>query len=134
MAQNLGIHAVTPEISDWTSKIQIVDISRPGESTEKKIKYLNMIIQDEQVLLHFFLILFLLQLLNNFSSITTDKKYSRPFSLTYLLRRQNTQLTSLSSILGASLFTNMSTLDLGTTKLIFTRFTSSAANNKRIIF
>lgn len=54
MDQNLRICAMTPETPDWTCKIQIVDICRPGESKEKMIKYLNMIAQDEHVFLHFF--------------------------------------------------------------------------------
>ncbi|XP_060211571.1 uncharacterized protein LOC132638813 isoform X2 [Lycium barbarum] len=48
MAQKLGIHVITPDTADWTCKIQVVDICGPGESNVKKIKYLNMIVQDEQ--------------------------------------------------------------------------------------
>ncbi|MCE5167646.1 hypothetical protein HAX54_014981, partial [Datura stramonium] len=48
MAQTLGIQAITPELPDWTCKIQVVDICKLGESKERKIKYLNMIFQDEQ--------------------------------------------------------------------------------------
>ncbi|XP_060203167.1 uncharacterized protein LOC132631582 isoform X3 [Lycium barbarum] len=48
MAQKLGIHVITTDTADWTCKIQVVDICGPGESNVKKIKYLNMIVQDEQ--------------------------------------------------------------------------------------
>ncbi|MCD9643941.1 hypothetical protein HAX54_031833, partial [Datura stramonium] len=48
MAQTLDIQAITPELPDWTCKIQVVDICKPGEIKERKIKYLNMIFQDEQ--------------------------------------------------------------------------------------
>ncbi|XP_059281908.1 uncharacterized protein LOC132035796 isoform X2 [Lycium ferocissimum] len=48
MTQRLGIYAITPEIPDWTCKVQVVDICKPGESSHRKIKYLNMIFQDEQ--------------------------------------------------------------------------------------
>ncbi|XP_060167361.1 uncharacterized protein LOC132598478 isoform X2 [Lycium barbarum] len=48
MTQRLGIYAITPEIPDWTCKVQVVDICKPGEGSHRKIKYLNMIFQDEQ--------------------------------------------------------------------------------------
>ncbi|XP_019238219.1 PREDICTED: replication protein A 70 kDa DNA-binding subunit B-like [Nicotiana attenuata] len=48
MAERLGICAITPTTPNWTCKVQVVDICRPGESSDRKIKYLNMIFQDEQ--------------------------------------------------------------------------------------
>ncbi|XP_060178614.1 uncharacterized protein LOC132608862 isoform X2 [Lycium barbarum] len=48
MTQRLDIYAITPEIPDWTCKVQVVDICKPGEGIHRKIKYLNMIFQDEQ--------------------------------------------------------------------------------------
>nr|XP_018625464.1 uncharacterized protein LOC104093695 [Nicotiana tomentosiformis] len=51
MTKRLGICAITPDTLDWTCKVQVVDIRRPGESTERKIKYLNMIFQDEHMCL-----------------------------------------------------------------------------------
>ncbi|XP_015167071.1 uncharacterized protein [Solanum tuberosum] len=48
MTHNLLIHEITPETPLWTCKVQIVDIYGPAESKERKVKYLNMIVQDEQ--------------------------------------------------------------------------------------
>ncbi|XP_060207311.1 uncharacterized protein LOC132635098 isoform X2 [Lycium barbarum] len=47
MTQRLGIYAITPEIPDWTCKVQVVDICKPGEGSHHKIKYLNMICNIE---------------------------------------------------------------------------------------
>ncbi|PHT98137.1 hypothetical protein BC332_32936 [Capsicum chinense] len=49
MTERLNIHAITPETPNWICKIQVVDMGRPGEGIKQKIKYLNMIFQDEQV-------------------------------------------------------------------------------------
>ncbi|KAK6793353.1 hypothetical protein RDI58_006806 [Solanum bulbocastanum] len=48
MEQNIRICELTPQSSDWICKTQIVDICGPTESKEKKLKYLNMILQDKQ--------------------------------------------------------------------------------------
>lgn len=48
MEQNLHRDVITPEILDWTCKVQLMDICEPREGRERKIKYMNMIFQDEQ--------------------------------------------------------------------------------------
>ncbi|KAK4719195.1 hypothetical protein R3W88_017533 [Solanum pinnatisectum] len=48
MEQNIRICELAPQSSDWICKIQIVDICGPAESKEKRVKYLNMILQDKQ--------------------------------------------------------------------------------------
>ncbi|PHT43949.1 hypothetical protein CQW23_17974 [Capsicum baccatum] len=48
IAERLNIHAIIPETPNWISKVQVVGMGRPGEGIKRKIKYLNMILQDEQ--------------------------------------------------------------------------------------
>ncbi|KAK6796605.1 hypothetical protein RDI58_004306 [Solanum bulbocastanum] len=48
MEQNIRICELTPQSSDWICKTQIVDICGPTESKEKKLNYLNMILQDKE--------------------------------------------------------------------------------------
>ncbi|KAM3265350.1 hypothetical protein P3L10_002344 [Capsicum annuum] len=49
MTERLNIHAITPQTPNWICKVQVVDMDRPGEGIKQKIKYMNMIFQDEQM-------------------------------------------------------------------------------------
>ncbi|XP_059285802.1 uncharacterized protein LOC132039314 [Lycium ferocissimum] len=48
MASRLNIDQITTDTPDWTSKVQIVDMSRERESPEKKIRFQNLILEDEE--------------------------------------------------------------------------------------
>ncbi|KAF3653132.1 hypothetical protein FXO38_15789 [Capsicum annuum] len=48
MTESLNIHAITPQTPNWICKVQVVDIGRPGEGIKQKIKYMDVIFQDEQ--------------------------------------------------------------------------------------
>ncbi|KAK6775659.1 hypothetical protein RDI58_026660 [Solanum bulbocastanum] len=49
MEQNIRICELAPQSSDWIYKIQIVDICGPANSKKKRLKYLNIILQDKQL-------------------------------------------------------------------------------------
>uniref|UniRef100_M0ZL83 Replication protein A OB domain-containing protein n=1 Tax=Solanum tuberosum TaxID=4113 RepID=M0ZL83_SOLTU len=49
MAPRMNIDGITPDTLDWTCKVQIVDMSRDRLSLEKKIRFQNLILEDEQV-------------------------------------------------------------------------------------
>ncbi|KAH0645241.1 hypothetical protein KY284_033125 [Solanum tuberosum] len=49
MAPRMNIDGITPNTLDWTCKVQIVDMSRPRLSLEKKTRFQNLILEDEQV-------------------------------------------------------------------------------------
>ncbi|KAG5607065.1 hypothetical protein H5410_028557 [Solanum commersonii] len=51
MAPRMNIDGITPDTLDWTCKVQIVDISRARLSLEKKTRFQNLILEDEEVLL-----------------------------------------------------------------------------------
>ncbi|XP_015161150.1 replication protein A 70 kDa DNA-binding subunit D-like [Solanum tuberosum] len=48
MAPRMNIDGITPDTLDWTCKVQIVDMSRDRLSLEKKIRFQNLILEDEQ--------------------------------------------------------------------------------------
>lgn len=47
MVLRLKISEITPDTADGTCKVQVVDISRHRQSHEKKIKFQNLILEDE---------------------------------------------------------------------------------------
>ncbi|WMV27496.1 hypothetical protein MTR67_020881 [Solanum verrucosum] len=50
MAPRLNIDGITTDTLYWTCKVQIVDMSRDRLSLEKKTRFQNLILEDEQVL------------------------------------------------------------------------------------
>ncbi|XP_060186116.1 uncharacterized protein LOC132615531 [Lycium barbarum] len=48
MAPRLNIDRITTDTPDWTSKVQIIDMSRERENPEKKIRLQNLILEDEE--------------------------------------------------------------------------------------
>lgn len=48
MAPTMNIDGITPDTLDWTCKVQIVDMSQPRLSLEKKTRFQNLILEDEQ--------------------------------------------------------------------------------------
>ncbi|KAG5596083.1 hypothetical protein H5410_037315 [Solanum commersonii] len=50
MAPRLNIDGITTDTLYWTCKVQIVDMSKDRLSLEKKTRFQNLILEDEQVL------------------------------------------------------------------------------------
>ncbi|KAK4362118.1 hypothetical protein RND71_017359 [Anisodus tanguticus] len=50
MALRFNIDRITVDTPDWTCKVQIVDMSHARESPEKKIRFLNLILKDEEII------------------------------------------------------------------------------------
>lgn len=48
MDRRLSIYQITPDTPDWTCKVQIVDIGRPRQSQDKKIRFQNLLLEDEE--------------------------------------------------------------------------------------
>ncbi|KAK4727082.1 hypothetical protein R3W88_031999 [Solanum pinnatisectum] len=48
MAPRLNIEGITTNTPDWTCKVQIVDMSQDGLSLERKIRFQNLILEDEE--------------------------------------------------------------------------------------
>ncbi|KAJ8553549.1 hypothetical protein K7X08_024227 [Anisodus acutangulus] len=48
MALRFNIDRITADTPDWTCKVQIVDMTHARESPEKKIRFLNLILKDEE--------------------------------------------------------------------------------------
>ncbi|MCD7452933.1 hypothetical protein HAX54_018760, partial [Datura stramonium] len=47
MEQRLTIDAITPLISEWTCKIQVIDKFHPRESKDQAVHFQTIIVQDE---------------------------------------------------------------------------------------
>ncbi|KAM3304014.1 hypothetical protein P3S67_015046 [Capsicum chacoense] len=47
MDQRLPVNAITPETTDWTCKIQVVDKFRPHKSNDSSVHFQTILVQDE---------------------------------------------------------------------------------------
>ncbi|PHT81086.1 hypothetical protein T459_14101 [Capsicum annuum] len=47
MDQRLPVDAITPETTDWTCKIQVVDKFRPRKSSDSSVHFQTILVQDE---------------------------------------------------------------------------------------
>ncbi|MCD7464471.1 hypothetical protein HAX54_052819 [Datura stramonium] len=47
MEQRLTVDAITPQITEWTCKIKVIDKFRPRESKDQAVHFQTIIVQDE---------------------------------------------------------------------------------------